>query len=86
MRRLTMMLVLGASLAVAAIQPPDDVRVASGRPRLVHVVRPGDTLWSIATRLNPSQDPRSLVHQLVETNGLKGGVIRAGQALYLQDR
>ena len=29
-----------------------------------YVVRPGDTLWSIATRLDPSGDPRVLVSRL----------------------
>lgn len=32
-------------------------------------VQPGDTLWSIATWLNPSGDPRPLVDALKDING-----------------
>jgi LysM repeat protein len=40
---------------------PGSVKAPGG---YVYVVRPGDTLWSIATRLDPSGDPRTLVAQL----------------------
>ena len=33
------------------------------------VARPGDTLWSIATRLAPGDDPRALVDDLVAARG-----------------
>ena len=33
-----------------------------------YVVQPGDTLWSIARRLQPEGDVRALVHQLVAAN------------------
>jgi len=34
-----------------------------------YVVRPGDTLWSIATRLDPTGDPRPVVAQLAAQVG-----------------
>jgi hypothetical protein len=34
-----------------------------------YVVRPGDTLWSIAERLDPSGDPRPVVAQLAAEVG-----------------
>jgi Tfp pilus assembly protein FimV len=44
------------------------------------VVQPGDTLWSIAERLAPNSDPRTVVDQLVSTLGTSsvqpGEVIR----------
>ena len=33
------------------------------------VVRPGDTLWAIAERLDPGADPRPVVDELVALNG-----------------
>ena len=42
-------------------------------------VAPGDTLWSIARRLQPEGDPRPLVDRLAASNG--GAVVRAGDRL-----
>jgi hypothetical protein len=36
---------------------------------VVYTVRPGDTLWSIAARVDPSGDPRPLVAQLAAQTG-----------------
>jgi nucleoid-associated protein YgaU len=44
-------------------------------------VAPGDTLWSIARRLQPEGDPRPLVDRLATANG--GAVVRAGDRLVL---
>ena len=49
-------------------------RAASG-----YVVQPGDTLWSIARRLQPEGDVRPLVDQLVDLNG--GTDLAVGQRL-----
>ncbi len=45
------------------------------------VVQPGESLWSIATRVAPSVDPRVEVGRLIERNGLAGTEIQAGQVL-----
>jgi hypothetical protein len=42
-------------------------------------VAPGDTLWSIARRLQPDGDPRPLVDRLAASNG--GAAVRAGDRL-----
>jgi hypothetical protein len=47
----------------------------------VVTVRPGDTLWSIAGRLAPRQDPRPVVDRLQRLNSLKGASLIAGQTL-----
>jgi LysM repeat protein len=48
----------------------------------VYVVRPGDTLWGIATRLgDPRADPRATVDRLVAANGIRSGVIWPGERL-----
>ncbi|MBX6350466.1 MAG: LysM peptidoglycan-binding domain-containing protein [Clostridia bacterium] len=51
----------------------------------VYVVQPGDTLWSIATRLAPAEDPRAWIARVMERNGLSSPVIRPGEALALPD-
>ena len=43
-------------------------------PHAVYVVRPGDTVWSIATRLDPSGDPRVLEAKLEAQIGGDGVV------------
>lgn len=45
------------------------------------IVQPGDTLWSIARRLQPEGDVRGLVDQLAEVNG--SASLRAGQSLVI---
>lgn len=45
----------------------------------VYTARPGDTLWSIATRLDPSGDPRPIVNML--NAQLHGGNLQAGTKL-----
>ena len=44
-----------------------------------YVVRPGDTLWSLATRLEPGSDPRPLMDRL--SSQLQGGKLLAGAVL-----
>lgn len=59
-------------------------RAAQGaRPLPVryHVVMPGDTLWGIATREAPRDDPREVVARLVELNALRGAGLRVGQRI-----
>ncbi|MFT4220546.1 MAG: LysM peptidoglycan-binding domain-containing protein [Microbacterium sp.] len=64
----------GAALASssAGLSPAsfETVRVASG-----------DSLWSIATEIAPSADPRDVVDALVRLNSIEGGVIVPGQEL-----
>jgi len=47
------------------------------------VVRPGDTLWSIAAKADPSADPRIVIQQIVDDNALRGTAITAGQVLWV---
>ena len=46
-----------------------------------YVVRPGDTLWSIAGDLSPGTDPRPVVHAIARANGVDAGSLVPGQQL-----
>ena len=47
------------------------------------MVHQGQTLWSIADRDYPNQDPRSVVEQLMSINHLKSPIIWPGERLKL---
>jgi LysM repeat protein len=56
---------VGSSVASALVGAgPSDHRSAS-----VHVVQPGETLWSIARQLQPTGDVRPLVRKLLASVG-----------------
>jgi hypothetical protein len=48
------------------------------------VVQQGDSLWSIAERVAPNQDPRDVVGKLESLNRLQGAHVEVGQSLRLQ--
>jgi hypothetical protein len=47
------------------------------------VVRPGQTLWSVAAAADPSADPWTVVQQISDANALNGSQIQAGQLLWV---
>jgi LysM repeat protein len=47
------------------------------------VVRPGQTLWSVAESADPDADTRLVIQQIAELNGLTGDVVQAGQRLWV---
>jgi LysM repeat protein len=47
------------------------------------VVRPGQTLWSIAATAEPSANTWSVVQQITEVNALNGTAVHAGQQLWV---
>ena len=53
---------------------------AAARPARTYVVRPGDTLWSIARRSSPSADPRLVVGAIATANDVDPGGVGAGTA------
>jgi hypothetical protein len=75
---------LGAG-ALTAMRPKPATGVRLAGASLVggqrYVVRPGDTLWSIAVALDPSGDPRPVVDDL--TAQLDGSSLRPGETLVL---
>ena len=55
----------------------------AGHTMLRVVVRPGETLWSIAVRTDPGADPRAVIQEIVDDNALRGTAIQAGQVLWV---
>jgi len=47
------------------------------------VVRPGQTLWSLAATAEPSADPRIVIQQIIDANALGGTSISAGELLWV---
>jgi LysM repeat protein len=46
-------------------------------------VEAGDSLWSVARRVAPENDPREVVEQIRRLNDLPGAQIQVGQQLLL---
>ncbi len=47
------------------------------------VVRPGQTLWSLAAAAEPTADPRNVVQEIMSANALASPSISAGQLLWV---
>ena len=77
----TIISLIAAGVAQATSHAPSS-RVA--RPNLVQVVvRPGQTLWSVAESADPDQDTRVVVRQIIDLNSLSGPTVQAGQQLWV---
>lgn len=75
-RVLTVALVVLVAWAVLA-------RASEGAgPERGYTVRPGDTLWTIAAA-HYGGDPRAVIWEIRQRNGLDGSLIRPGQRLVL---
>ena len=46
-----------------------------------YVVRQGDTLWAIASRIAPAGDPRPLIQAIQDANGVDAGSLVPGAVL-----
>jgi hypothetical protein len=47
------------------------------------VVRPGQSLWSIALQAEPRADPRVVVQQIIQLNALSSDVVVPGESLWV---
>ena len=59
--------------------PPSAVRAAMREV----VVKPGQSLWSIALSAEPKADPRVVIQQIVEFNALGSQVVVPGESLWV---
>ena len=75
--RLAVIAAVALTVWIATVHPSE----GAGTER-VYVVRPTDTLWTIAAS-HYAGDPRAAVWKLRERNGLDDPLIRPGQRLIL---
>jgi Tfp pilus assembly protein FimV len=72
--------------AASSVEPssPQPVEAPLLSPAVgeTYVVKPGDTLWSIASAIAPNSDPRPVVDALRAANG--GPDIQVGQRLTIR--
>ncbi|MEN3306836.1 MAG: hypothetical protein V7603_3038 [Micromonosporaceae bacterium] len=71
-----------AAVALAFAAPASDAATPA-RPARIVVVRPGDSLWSIAAHYLPSRDAPRMVEEIRQLNRLPGYTIHAGEQLAL---
>lgn len=81
---LTIAVLLASVLASGGAQATNHGQARAGY-RGMHkiVVRPGQTLWSIASAAEPTADTRVVVQQIMTANALTGTTITAGQLLWV---
>lgn len=90
-RRGRLLLVLAlAALLLAAFSLGSQATQAAGvagqgaGPQLEQTtVQPGESLWSVAQRIAPDNDPREVIAQIQRLNGLRTAELQAGQQLLL---
>jgi hypothetical protein len=77
----TMVSLLLAGVAQATNHGPSS---RAARQNLVQVlVRPGQSLWSVAESADPDQDTRAVIQQIIDLNSLNGDTVLAGQQLWV---
>ncbi len=86
----TLLVLLLAGLLLAAFSlgsqatQAADLAADGTRPQLQQVtVQPGESLWSVAQRIAPGNDPREVVAQIRRLNDLSSSTILVGQHLLL---
>ena len=78
---LTVISLLVAGAAQATNHGPSP---RAARQNLVQVVvRPGQSLWSVAESVDPDQDTRAVIQQIIDLNSLSGDTVAAGQQLWV---
>ena len=79
------LLLAALSLVIAASAQATNHSVSrSAQPGLAQViVRPGQSLWSVAENADPDADTRVVIQQIIELNGLTGDVVFAGERLWV---
>ena len=73
------LIVAGAAQAISHSAAP-----GAARPGLARVVvRPGQSLWSVAESADPDADTRLVIQQIIQLNALTGDTVFAGQRLWV---
>ncbi len=77
---LSLAIVLG-SVVSAKAEAGTDAAPAAASSFITVTVAPGDTVWSLATRLAGGGDVRALVSEIIEVNSLDSVDVATGQKL-----
>jgi hypothetical protein len=80
------LLVAGLSLAVAGAAQATGHAASqrgTGSNLIQVVVRPGQSLWSVAENADPNSDPRLVIQQIAQLNVLTSDTLMAGQRLWV---
>ncbi len=78
------LLAAGLSLVIAASAQATSHSPGTARQGLARVVvRPGQSLWSVAESADPNADTRSVIQQIIELNGLSADTVLPGQSLWV---
>jgi nucleoid-associated protein YgaU len=81
---LAMLLSAPVAAALGRQQPAERAGVRPAGPsEQIYVVRPGDTVWTIAERVAAGEDPRPWVDAIAVRNGIQAGSLVPGQSLIL---
>jgi Tfp pilus assembly protein FimV len=85
-RRRRTVAVVATALVAVLMSPLAAGAVRRGEPsapaaQQVVVVQSGDTLWSIAQRVRPGDDPREVAAEIAATNGVQAGALTVGASL-----
>lgn len=59
---------LGVQAVTHALMPIGAGAAPAVQPGSVHTVQPGDTLWALASAIDPQADPRDTVQRILELN------------------
>ncbi len=79
-QRAVVVVTVAVLVVLAALSSADPT--SSAGPERRYVVKPGDTLWAIATD-RYAGDPREAVWRIRERNDLESALLRPGQVLAL---
>lgn len=72
------------SLGRANTQAASTADAGAAAPSVTQItVQPGESLWAVARRIAPENDPREVVAQIRRLNDLTGSDLQAGQQLLL---
>ena len=87
-RAVLVLLLVGLLLSAFALgsqaTQASDVAGHGADPQLEQTtVQPGESLWSVAQRIAPDNDPREVVSQIRRLNGLTSSQLQVGQHLLL---
>jgi hypothetical protein len=88
-RRGRVVLAVLAALLLAGLFVAGASAAQASAPAAAHAgdtrvfVQPGDTLWSIAQRTHPADDPQAVVQGILSANHLSSATVTVGQRLWV---